>query len=112
MARQQLSPQLRSRICELRSLYYCYSNIHAKYPEISRSTIITTCRREALRNIENIIQPRSGRPRGLREKQRDYIYDIVNHTNPYIKIRDLREIDNIIKKRSIQGLLREMNKKK
>ena len=97
----ELTPQLRSRICELRSLGYSYSHIQAIHPEVKRSTIITTCRREHLRD-DNKTRPRSGPPRKLTEEQRDHVYDLINHQNPHIKTRDLcAEVDYSVKKRSI-----------
>ena len=113
MARgRELTPQLRSRICELRSLGFSYGRIAEIHPEVSRSTIITTCRREALRN-DNVTQPRSGAPRRLTDEQRDYLYDFAVHQNPHSKMRDLlAEVDGAVKKRSVQKLMREMNRRK
>jgi len=113
MARgRELTPQLRSRICELRSLGFSYGRIAEIHPEVSRSTIITTCRREALRN-DNVTQPRSGAPCRLTDEQRDYLYDFAVHQNPHSKMRDLlAEVDGAVKKRSVQKLMREMNRRK
>ena len=110
--RKELSPQMRSRICELHSLNWSAGRIHRKYLEIPISTIRTTIRREALRD-DNQTRPRSGRPHALSEEQRDHVYDIISHTNPQIKMRDLlREVNDDCKKRCMQSLLRSMDKKK
>jgi transposase len=92
----ELDPQLRSRICELRSIGWSYNKIHQKHPTISKSTIITTCRREA-NQVNNVSRPRSGKPRKLPEEQHDHLYDIVTHQNPYITTKDLlAEVDNVV----------------
>jgi hypothetical protein len=88
MARTELSPQLRSRVCELRSISYSYTQIQYVHPEINFSTIKTTVCREALRQ-DNITRLYSSVSRKFSAEKRDYLYDIVNHINPYIKNRDL-----------------------
>jgi transposase len=103
---------MHSRICELSTFGLSPNRILKLHPELNLSTIKSTIRREASR-INNASKSRSGRPRALTEEQRDHVYDIVNHTNPHIKMRDLLcEVDDVIKKRSLQGLLREMGKRK
>ena len=110
--RKELSSQMRARICELHSINWSARRIHLKHPEISISTIRTTIRRQASRD-DQATKSRSGRPRALTEEQRDHVYDIVNHTNPHIKMRDLlREVNDDCKKRCMQSLLRSMDKKK
>lgn len=112
MVRKELSPRSRDRICELSSLHYTPSRIYKIHPEWPISTIKSTIRREASR-VDNHSKPRSGRTRALIEEQRDYVYDITNHINPHIKMRDLLlSVDDACKKRSLQDLLREMNKRK
>jgi hypothetical protein len=51
MARRgpELSPQMRARICELRSLGWSYDRIRTKHLDIPKSTIGNTCRNEAIR---------------------------------------------------------------
>ena len=108
----ELSPQLRSRICELRSLGYKFSKIRDIHPEVSYKTIRSTCRREATRQ-DNFSKPRPGPPRKLTEEMRDHLYNITVHQNPHIKMRDLvTEVNKAVKKRSIQKLLREMDRRK
>jgi len=110
--RSELSPQMRSRICELHSLRYSHARIHKIHPEIPLGTIKTTIRREALR-VDNQTRPRSGAPRRITEEQRDQIYDTVTHTNPHISYKDLLDsVDNVVKERSLRGLLREMGRRK
>jgi hypothetical protein len=101
MVRKELTPGMRDRICELSSLYYGAKRIHRLHPEWPISTIKSTIKREALR-VDNYSKPRSGRPRALTEEQRDYIYNITNHINPHIKMRDLlHSVDDSCKKRSL-----------
>src|SRR5277367_3871019 len=72
----ELTPQMRSRICELRSLGWSYNRIHAKHPEIPRTSIANTCRQESKR-VNNVSQPRPGPPRVITEEQRDVLYDVA-----------------------------------
>jgi hypothetical protein len=84
MARKELTPGMRDRICELSTTFhYGPKRIHAIHPEWPINTIKSTIKREASR-VENKSKPRSGRPRALTAEQRDYIYDITNHINPQI----------------------------
>jgi hypothetical protein len=73
---KELTPQMRSRICELKSVGYSYTQIHRIHPDIPRSTIITTVRREGIRQ-DNVSRPRPGAPRKLTAEQHDQIYDTV-----------------------------------
>lgn len=105
---KELSPQFRSRICELKKHGFRPTEIHKFYPHVPISTIKTTIRREAVRE-NNATKKRSGRPRQLTEEDRDYIYDLVTHISPHITHRDLlAAVDNKINARSLQYLLREM----
>lgn len=72
----ELSPQLRSRICELHSIGWGARRIHKKHPEVALSTISYTIRKERER-INNESKARSGRPRQLTDWYRDYIYDMT-----------------------------------
>lgn len=108
---KELDPQTRSRICELKSIGWGAKRIHQKHPEIPLNTIKTTIRRENQR-LNNVSQPRSGRPRQLTEEQRDHLYDLTT-TNPHIKMHDLlEEVDHAVKERSIRNLLHEMGRRK
>ncbi len=108
----ELSPQLRSRLCELRSFGLSFPRIHAVHRDIPLSTIKTTCYREANR-VNNQSKQRSGAPRKLSDEQRDHFYNLAVHQNPHIKNRELVDkIDETVKKRSIQRLFREMGRRK
>ena len=113
MARgKELSPEIRSRICELSSLRFSHARIHKIHPEIPLGTIKSTIRLESLR-VNNQTRPRSGAPRRLTEEQRDQIYDTVTYKNPHISYRDLLDsVDNVVKQQSLRGLLRELGKRK
>lgn len=113
MPRVELSPQMRARIVELASEHWSAPRIHRKYPEIPLSTIRLTIKTYPFGTTDFTSKSRTGRPRALTEEQRDHVYDIVNHSNPHIKMRDLlREVNNDCKKRCMQSLLRAMDKKK
>jgi len=107
----ELSPQARSRVCELRSLGWSYNRIHAKHPEIPRTSIANTCRQEASR-VDNFSLPRSGPPRVITEEQRDMLYDTVT-TAPSITYEALQaDVAPNASIRSIKRLLQEMNIRK
>lgn len=108
---QEMTPQMRSRICELRKIGWSALKIHRQHPTIPISTIKSTIRRESIRD-DNKTLPRSGAPRKLTEEQRDLIYDLVQ-TKPGITLKELVEaVDGAVQKRSIQRLLSEMKVKR
>jgi hypothetical protein len=107
----ELSSQMRSRICELRSLGWSYNQIHTKHPEIPRTTIANTCRQESKR-VNNASQPRPGPPRVITEEERDMLYDIVS-SDPSISYEALQaQVAPNASIRSIKRLLHEMNLRK
>jgi hypothetical protein len=107
----ELDPQLRARICELRSLGWSYDKIRAKHPDIPKSTIGDTCRKEALR-LKNVSLPRSGPPRVISEEQRDLLYDTAT-TIPSISYDALKaQVAPDASVRSIKRLMQEMNIRK
>jgi len=113
MARRgpELSPQMRARICELRSLGWSYDRIRAKHPDIPKSTIGNTCRNEAKR-LNNVSQPRPGPPRVISEEERDMLYDTATSA-PSISYEALQaQVAPNASIRSIKRLLQEMNIRK
>lgn len=107
----ELSPQIRARICELRSIGWSYNKIHNKHPEVPRSTIVDTCRKEALRT-NNESRPRSGTKRVISEEQRDMLYEEAI-TAPKISYEALQaQIAPDASVRSIKRLFQEMNLRK
>jgi len=113
MARRgpELSPQMRARICELRSLGWSYDRIKLKHPEISKSTIGYTCRQESLR-IGNASCSRPGPPRIITEDQRDMLYEEAI-TAPKISYEALQaQIAPNASIRSIKRLFQEMHLRK
>lgn len=110
--RKELTPQMRSRICELRAQGISYRKIREVHPDLKLSTIRYTCRMEAKR-AECVSLPRSGRPRALTEEDRDQIYDTITHKDPHIKMVDLLEtVDHKIKEQALRMILREMGRRK
>lgn len=107
----ELSPQLRARICELRSLKWSYTRIHQKHPEIPLATIGDTCRNEA-RRLNQASLPRSGAPRVITAEERDSLFEAVTLT-PEITYEALRaqECPNAAI-RTMKQLLQEMNIRK
>ena len=104
-----LSPTLRARICELHSLGWGARRIHKQHPEVPISTIAYTFKKERERTDCKSL-PRSGRPRLLTPDQRAQVIQ-ATEDNPHIKTADLlATVDNRIKKRSLQYLLREAGK--
>lgn len=108
---KELSPQMRSRMCELHSYGLSYRKIHELYLEIPLSTIKYTGRKEADR-LNCVSLPRSGRPRQLSEDDRDHLYEISTQ-NPHITMPDLlAEVDHKVKERAMRGLMRGLNRRK
>jgi DDE superfamily endonuclease len=107
----ELSPQMRSRICELRSLRWSYQRIFEKHPEIPYSTIAYTCRKERER-LNNVSKPRCGAPRVITEEERDSLLETVLLT-PELSYEALRaqECPNA-SVRAMKQLLQEMNIRK
>ena len=108
---QELTPQLRSRLCELKAVGWSTRRIQRQHPTIPLSTIKYTLKKEAER-ANCVSKPRLGRPRALTEEQRDHLYDL-SVRQPHLKYRDMiNEVDEAVKKRSIQGLFHEMGRRK
>jgi transposase len=105
---KELSPTLRSRICELHSVGYGYKRIHQIHPEVPVSTIRYTIKKEADRH-DNKSMSRPGQPKKLSEEQRKQIYETVTSSNPNISNSELlASVGNAVKLRSLQYVLREM----
>jgi hypothetical protein len=67
-----LSPQMRSKICELTSIGWGYNRIYNLHPDIPISTIKSTVLLERKRN-DNQSRQHSGAPQKLTEEQRDNV---------------------------------------
>ena len=111
--RKELSPSLRSRICTLRtSAKWSYNRIQKEFPHIPRSTIVETCRKEAVRGQQNLSLKRTGRPTILTAFDRDLIYDAVQQ-NPSIDKKTLLElVDHKISRETLRKLLKELGLQK
>lgn len=91
---KELSPEMRARICELRSIGWTYQKIQARHSTIPLSTIVSTCRREHDR-VDQKSKPRSGTPRKITEDERDRMVEILKFKDPDIKWKDLtKECEN------------------
>lgn len=105
---KELSPTVRSRICELHNAGYGYKRIHQIHPEVPVSTIRYTIKKEADRR-DNKSMSRPGQPKKLSEEQRKLIYDTVTSGNPNISNTELlASVGNAVKLRALQYVLREM----
>ncbi|KAH6645442.1 hypothetical protein BKA67DRAFT_585049, partial [Truncatella angustata] len=88
------------------------------HPDIKLSTIKGYITREAAiaRRADDYNPLRRGPKRKLTEEDRDRIYDIIHHEDPYIKHHNssdnnlLREVDDKVKLTSLRNHLREMGK--
>jgi hypothetical protein len=85
-----LTPTLRARICELRSIGWSYAKISEKH-KILESTVGSTCRKEASR-IDNASRKRQGRPRVITEEMRDKFYNTAVHLRPNVTYREMRDM--------------------
>ena len=85
---KELPPTLRARICELRYCGMSYGKIAVQVSRlgrvVNRSAVQATCHRE-IERVDNASKPRTGRPRVISEEERDKMYDIVKHEDPFIK---------------------------
>src|SRR5271165_1172206 len=72
----ELSPQMRSCICELQSIGWSYQRIFEKHPEIPYSTIASTCQKERKR-LNNVSKPRCRALRVITEEERDSLLQTV-----------------------------------
>lgn len=108
---KELDPFVRTRLCELKAYGLSYRKIHELYRHIPLSTIKTTVLMEKKR-VNNASLPRPGHPRKLTAEHRDHLYEL-SKSDPHIKLDDmLSEVDHVVKKRSIQRLLKEMGRRK
>jgi transposase len=109
----ELSPSTRSRICSLRTdAKLSYGKISELFPAISRSTIISTCKREALRGKDNYTRKRTGRPRILSDIERDQIYDYIQQ-HPSCRYHDLLDlVDYKICETTLRALLKDLGLRK
>ncbi|CRG83991.1 Autophagy protein 16 [Talaromyces islandicus] len=105
--RRELTPQMRSRICELKSIGLSYAQVHQRYPEIPLGTIRSTIRREKDRD-DNKTVPRSGRPRKISEEELERLRGLLSSG---MTCKDLmKEIDADIHKRTLQRTLQALRK--
>ena len=108
---KELSPQMRSRICELKSIGWGAKRIHKKHPEIALSTIHYTLRKETER-INCASLPRSGRPPALTPKNRQKILHTIDN-NPHVTTGDLLEgVSHACKATALRAFLRDSNRRK
>ena len=107
----ELTSQMRSRICELSTQGFSRRRIVTIH-QLPLSTVSYTIKKEQQRvNCESL--PRSGRPRALTEDQRDQVYYLVSFSGIEMSNRDLLDsVSNNCKLRSLQYLLREIDKRK
>ena len=97
--RSELTPQMRSRTCELRKVGLGPTRIHRLHPEISINTIKTTLRPEKDRD-DNKTRSRSGAPRKLTDEQRDHLFALSQ--KPGIKMSELvKAVDGAVHKQYI-----------
>lgn len=81
---KELTPEMRARICELRSIGWSYRKIQARHCTIPLSTIVSTCKREHDR-VGQKSKPRSGAPRKIAKDERDRMVEIPRFMEPDIK---------------------------
>jgi len=101
----ELDVNLRTQITTLKEVAkWSYRQIHAKYPDLSLSTIKMTCLRSRIRHKKESC-PRSGRPKILDEDDRQKILQKI-HEDPRASYDDLlSEVSHKCKKDSIARLL-------
>ncbi len=106
----ELSPALRSRILQAKIDGRGYKAIARQF-NLSRSTIQTTIRRNALRT-SGISKPREGRPRTMPQREIDLIYTEI-HRDPDRTIQSLyAEFRTHVSQSTFRRALRSRNLKK
>ena len=81
---KELTPEMRARICELRSIGWSYRKIQARHSTIPLSTIVSTCKREHDR-VGQKSNPRSGAPRKTTKDGGDRMVEIPKFKEPDIQ---------------------------
>jgi transposase len=110
---RELSVTDRARILELHSIGWGYKRIYKKHPEWSLSTIRYTVKKADARGPDCKSLKRSGHPQHLTVEERDHVYDVITHQNPNITTPDLlAQVDDKVKKRSMQYLCRDLGRRK
>ncbi|EYE93919.1 uncharacterized protein EURHEDRAFT_459298 [Aspergillus ruber CBS 135680] len=108
---KELTPQLCSRICELRSIGWGAKRIHRKHPEIPVGTTRTTISREHLHDNKGTI-PRSGRLQKLTEEYCNRLLEALT-SNPEATNKELLEtIEYAVQKRTLQRVIQELKAEK
>lgn len=107
----ELTPQMRSRLCELKSQGFSYRKIQQIYPQIPKSTIVYTVQMEKTRDDCKSLR-RLGRPPLISEEERQLLYSMLKE-NPDVRNSDLlAAINHKCGLRSLQKLLQSMNLRK
>lgn len=113
---KELTPQLRSRLCELhKTNKWSARQIQKVYPLIPMSTIHSTLlvRQEANRE-DNISKRRAGRRRKLSEEDQDYIYNLAiqNLHITYQEFLDDSEVENRVSRTTLWRLYNKLGIRK
>jgi transposase len=111
MPRKQLTPDIRARLCELKSIGWTLTQIHHRYPEIPYGTIRTTIARENKRK-NNETSPRSGRPKKISPEEQQHLLELVAQ-DQHIKMRELSEaVQSSPSVQTVQRLFRTLHMRK
>lgn len=89
---KELTPEMRARICELRSIGWSYRKIQERH-SIPLSTIVSTIKREHDR-VGQKSKPRSGAPKIITQEERDRMAEKLK-LDPNITWKELsKECEN------------------
>jgi transposase len=109
--RKELTPDIRARLCELKSIGWTLTQIHHRYPDIPYSTIRTTINRENKRKNQQT-SPRSGRPKKISPEEQQRLLELVEK-DQHIKMRELSEaVQSSPPVRTVQRLFRRLHMRK
>ncbi len=109
--KSELSPQLRSRILELRSIGWSLQKIATKH-QLPKSTVQYTVDKAKDRPETQESSPRRGAPRVISEDQRDALYEAVTST-PGVSFEALQaKVAPDVSTRTIRKALHEMDLRK
>lgn len=105
---KELSPQDRSRICELHSVNkWGAKRIHRVHPEFPVSTIHSTIRREAIRE-DNTSKSRPGRPKKLSEADLDHLRHLIRDNSNIKREQLLDEVGHRVERTTLWRLYNEL----
>lgn len=109
--RKELTPEIRARLCEFKSIGWTFTMIYKRYPHIPYPTIQTTIKRESTRKQQHSA-PRSRRPKRITPEEQQQLLDLVEQ-DQHIEIHELSTaVQSSPSIRTVQRLFRTLHMQK